>query len=243
MDILLVSAFFIGLTSNLHCLGMCGPISTIIPVNRKNNWTILAGLSEYNLGRILTYSILGATSGIIGFTIQTYQTLQILSIGAGIILIIYAWNKRYNFIRVNNPTQKMTSRIVQKYMGLILNSKSNFKLFLFGMVNGILPCGMVYIALINATIIGDPWFSAIAMFVFGIGTLPVMLIANFFIKKMNWKSNPKWNKIIPYLISVLGLLIILRGLNLGIPYLSPKIDKTTVINESNKIKVDTIDCH
>jgi len=245
MNLILIGSFLIGLTSNIHCLGMCGPIASSLPLNRKNNWSILSGLFEYNFGRILVYSILGVIIGAIGFTVSTFNLLQTLSILSGVFLIIYAWNKRYHFIQIKNPMQSRWTKTLQKMLGKTFRTKSSFKLVLLGGINGLLPCGMVFIALMNASITGDIWFSAIAMFVFGLGTTPAMFGVAFFMHKINWKASKKLTVLVPYLLTIIGLMIILRGLNLGIPYLSPQV-KTIQQNSTNSntpSTIDFIDCH
>lgn len=244
MNLVLIGSFIIGLSSNLHCLGMCGPIASSLPLNRKNNFTILEGLFEYTFGRLFTYAILGAIIGSIGFSLSTFNFLQVLSILSGIFLIFYAWNKKFRLIQLNTPFQQKWTSILQKFLGKTIRSTSPFKLIFLGGINGLLPCGMVFIALMNASITGDIWFSAIAMFVFGIGTLPAMFGVAFFMHKINWKASRKFSKLVPYLLTLVGLMIILRGMNLGIPYISPKI-KTIQQENSNSEHptIDSIDCH
>ena len=236
---LLTSAFILGVISNLHCIGMCGPIAMAIPFNRSSKTTLLFGIIQYNIGRILVYSIFGIIVGFIGLGIQFIGILQTLSVIAGFGIILYAWRKvlfsgtffdRFSI----NFIQKFTS----KSMGKILKRKSTFRFFLFGTLNGLLPCGMVYTALITSIIAGGPSESALTMITFGLGTMPGMILITYLANKVSGKVRGKINKPLPYLVTFIGLVILLRGLNLGIPYLSPEV------KYSEKTKdIKTINCH
>lgn len=242
MESVLLLGLILGITSNLHCIGMCGPIAMAIPVNRKSNGTILSGVLQYNFGRILTYALLGVIVGSIGITINTLGFLQWLSILAGIFLILFAWRKWFVtklFSRVPNIG---IQSIVSKGLGKVIKSKSPFKISTLGILNGFLPCGMVYAALVNALLAGNPAGSAYAMIAFGIGTLPSMIAVGFAANRINSTMRQKFNKIVPYLLTVVGILIVLRGMNLDIPYLSPKVSiKTTKI--TNEPEVEMSCCH
>jgi sulfite exporter TauE/SafE len=224
MSTFVITGFILGLTSSLHCIGMCGPIAMAVPVNRKNNWTILGGVLQYNLGRIFTYSILGLLIGSIGLTIHTFGILQWLSIISGILLIAYAWRKWLGkSFHLNIPSFNVNG-FVSKGIGTILRSKFPFKLPLLGAMNGLLPCGMVYVALMNALLTGTQGSSALAMIAFGVGTLPSMIAVGFAAGKINGALRTKLNSAVPYMLTLVGFLIILRGMNLGIPFISPKAE-------------------
>ena len=239
MVAVLTSAFVLGIISNLHCIGMCGPIALAIPLNRTSSLTKIGGIIQYNLGRIFTYTVLGFIVGFIGLGIELIGVLQSLSIISGIAIILYAWRKKLftgKFLPAisSNSLQKFTS----KSMGKILKNQHPFKLFLLGMLNGILPCGMVYTALITAIIAGHPTYSALSMIIFGLGTLPGMVAITFFAHQLKVKYRSKINHALPYLVSIVGLLIVLRGMNLDIPYISPK---AVLSQKTNKVEMSC--CH
>lgn len=246
MFTIIISGFIIGLASNFHCIGMCGPIAMAIPVNRTNNWTIASGAFQYNLGRIITYSILGALIGTIGITINTFGILQWLSIIAGVGLILFAWRKHFQrLFSAKIPTLGIQP-FLNKRLGKVIKSKSPFKLVLLGTLNGLLPCGMVFVALGNAILTGDIVLSALAMLAFGIGTLPAMIAVTFMANKINTKARQKMNKIVPYMLTIVGLLIILRGMNLGIPYISPStklVEKVNTEGSQVETSVEMDCCH
>ena len=248
---IIFTGFIIGLGSNFHCIGMCGPIALAVPVQRKNNLTILSGALQYNIGRVITYGILGAIIGTIGLTINTFGILQGLSIISGIGLILYAWRKYLGNIFRLKKSRFSIQPLLNKGLGKVIRSKSPFRLFFLGLLNGLLPCGMVFVALTNALLTGDIIPSTIAMIAFGIGTLPAMIGVIFMMNKITQQTRQKMTKIVPYLLTIVGLLIILRGLNLGIPYISPNvkmIEKKIDVNnnetteESDTEKTIQMDC-
>ncbi len=235
----IATGFILGLGSNFHCIGMCGPIALAVPVNRKNNFTILSGALQYNIGRIITYAILGLIVGSIGLTISTLGVLQWLSILTGIGIILYAWKQYFGKLLPSKITTQFSIQpILTKSLGKVIRSKNPFRLFFLGFLNGLLPCGMVFIALTNALLTGDVIPSAIAMIAFGIGTLPAMIGVIFMMNKITQQARQKMTKIVPYLLTIVGLLIILRGLNLGIPYISPSVKMVEKKLEPNEANTD-----
>lgn len=246
MTTFIVTGLILGFTSNFHCIGMCGPIALAVPVNRKNNLTILSGAIQYNFGRVISYSILGLIVGLIGISFHAFGVLQWLSIISGIFLILFAWRKYLKSLVNNHLPSLPIQSYLNKGLGKVIRSKNPLKLFLLGGLNGFLPCGMVYAALLNALLTGDILGSVLAMISFGIGTLPAMIGVIFMANKITPQLRTKFNTIVPYLITIVGLLIIFRGLNLGIPYISPqmKIKQNTeenIDNTSDSIEMQC--CH
>lgn len=238
----------LGLSSSLHCIGMCGPIALAIPVDRTNKWRLIAGILKYNLGRVFIYSILGALIGMIGLTIQTFGIMQWISIVSGILLILFAWKKYIGKLFPSNLNHHLTG-FISRNIGGVMKSKHALKLPLLGMLNGLLPCGMVYVALTNAVLTGTIAESSLAMLFFGIGTIPAMFSVGFFASRITSNVRQKINVLLPYFLTLIGLLIVLRGMNLGIPYLSPKIElvkKATHASTEQKSEQSTIQmdcCH
>ena len=202
---------------------MCGPIALAIPVNRKNNSTILFGAFQYNFGRIISYAFLGAIIGLIGLSVHTFGILQWLSIVSGIFLIFFAWRKYLSSLFSRHLPALPFQKHLNATIGKVIRSKNPLKLSLLGLLNGFLPCGMVYAALLNALLSGNAIDGSLAMVFFGIGTLPAMVSVIYMANKFTPQLRSKFNRIVPYFISLVGLLIVLRGLNLGIPYVSPII--------------------
>lgn len=225
---IIITALILGLTSSLHCIGMCGPIAMAIPIDRSSQSKVIFGILTYNLGRILVYGLLGLIIGSIGFSLQTFGILQWISILSGIGLIIFAWRKYLSKLNFHFLPSLQFNGMINKLFGKIVRSNSKFKLLFLGAINGLLPCGMVYIALLNALLAGTLVGSSMAMISFGLGTIPAMFAVSYTFNKITGKTRLALNRIVPYAMTVVGLMIVLRGLNLGIPYLSPeiKISKT-----------------
>jgi sulfite exporter TauE/SafE len=227
--------FIIGLSSSFHCLGMCGPIALAIPVNRSSNFSIVSGTLQYNFGRIIAYSLLGFLIGSIGFSFSVLKWMQWLSILAGLLMILIAWHKFFSSGQ-SKLEMKLTQQI-SRGIGQLIRSKNPFKLVGLGALNGFLPCGMVFLGLTNALIQGSPEKGTLAMVFFGLGTLPIMFTVVFFASKLSGNWRLKFSKAVPYIMTVIGILVILRGLNLGIPYISPEIKLSTESDEKQKVEM------
>lgn len=232
---MLLSALILGLGGSFHCIGMCGPIAFVLPVDRTNKWKATLQSLLYHLGRMITYSFIGALFGLFGKGLSLVGFQQNVSILMGVIMILAVvfptnYLAKFNFA---SPLYKLTQKL-KKYLGSYLQKKSNSALFVIGILNGFLPCGLVYMALIGSIAMGDPVQGALYMFIFGAGTSPLLtgaiLAGNF----LSVTARNKINKIIPYLVVLVGALFILRGLALGIPFLSPP-NKKLQINEKAKM--------
>jgi uncharacterized protein len=226
------TAFTLGLLGSFHCIGMCGPIALALPVAGNSTGKRITAAFIYNSGRIITYSILGLLFGIIGktFAVAGFQRWFSISIGSLIILSILAPRLFKNVNKVSGLAVRLTSRIKsamsRSFAGFQQRTFSSF--FFIGTLNGLLPCGLVYLAVAGASVMQGPVEGFAYMGLFGAGTLPVMLsvvLAGNFIS-LNIRSHIR--KSMPFIILFIGVLFILRGLNLGIPYISPKISKGEV---------------
>lgn len=242
-----ITGFILGISSSLHCIGMCGPIAMALPLNRKSNATILSGALQYNSGRVVTYAILGIIAGSIGLTVNTFGVLQWASIFSGVLLILFAWRKLLSRVSwLHAPNFFLTTRL-NGLLGKVIRSKNPMKLTFLGALNGLFPCGMVYAALLNAILAGSPMASSVAMISFGIGTLPAMIFVSFAMGKISAERQRSFRRALPYILSIVGAIIVLRGMNLNIPYLSPKVsvEQTTEAEsgESNTPKTEvTMEC-
>lgn len=233
----ILSAFAIGLFGSLHCIGMCGPIAIALPVPNSSNISFVTGRLLYNIGRVLTYSFLGSIFGLLGsrFVIAGFQ--QGISITLGIIiLLVVLMPSKYKVKVTQHPLILKLAAPLKESIGTLFKRGTFSSMFLIGILNGFLPCGLVYVALAGAIASGDAISGAAVMVLFGLGTVPAMFAATVFGKFINISLRRKLNKLIPAFAIVLALIFILRGMALGIPYLSPKIS-AQVVNESN------IDCH
>lgn len=218
---LFITAFSLGLLGSFHCLGMCGPIAFTLPV--KNNRFLSAIL--YNSGRIITYSTFGLLFGFIGQGLKTATTQQFLSIAFGSLLIIGTIlpAKFFNKFQVSAYFTKAVSQL-KFTLSKFIHQKGVFSLLIIGLLNGLLPCGLVYAAIGGSIATGNTYDGILFMASFGLGTLPMMFTAIFFSNFISVKFRSVVRKLLPILLVIMGLQLIIRGLNLNIPYLSPKIN-------------------
>ncbi|CAN1491092.1 COG2836 Uncharacterized conserved protein [Flavobacteriaceae bacterium] len=219
---MLFTAFIFGLISSFHCIGMCGPIAMMLPVDRNNQAKKVTQIITYHLGRLFAYSTIGFIFGMLGkgFLLAGMQQKMSIFIGIAMILIILIPEKvvaNYNF---SKPIFKVISKI-KTTLGSQFKNKSYKSLFTIGLLNGFLPCGMVYVALFGAIAMQSPTLGILYMVLFGLGTVPMMSSIVYLNSFLTIPIRNKIQKAIPYVAVFLGIVFILRGLGLGIPYISP----------------------
>lgn len=219
---MLFTALLFGLVSSLHCIGMCGPIATMLPVSRTNPALKTLQLLMYHAGRLSSYGFLGFIFGIIGKGLFIAGFQQKLSIVMGILMITITLIPERIFMQYNfsKPIYKIISS-VKSSLGKQLKKKSPISLYAIGVLNGFLPCGLVYAALFGAIAIQSPFKSTVYMIVYGLGTIPMM---SLIVYVSHFLSNPirnKLQKLIPVVSVVIGMLFVMRGLGLDLPYISP----------------------
>ena len=216
---------------------MCGPIAIALPIPNANNISFVIGRLLYNLGRVATYSFLGAVFGLLGsrLVISGFQQSVSITLGIAILIAVLIPPKYKAKISQHTIIQKITLPLKSGISDLF--KRGTFSaMFLIGLLNGLLPCGLVYVALAGAIASGNALSGTLVMILFGLGTIPMMFAATIFGKFINLNIRRKITKAIPVFAVILGILFIVRGMGLGIPYLSPKIS-AQVVNESN------LDCH
>jgi len=222
MDILW-TGFLFGLLGSAHCIGMCGPIAVALPGSRDLMRSYLSGRVLYNLGRTITYTLMGAVLGLLGLGVWLAGYQQALSVltGAGIVVItLLTWNR--SLIPTGAIFNGLASRF-ERMMRPLMQSNSQSGMLLIGVVNGFLPCGLVYVALAAALSTGSIYGGMAYMALFGIGTAPVMFLMAVSPGMLSGKWHHRLQKAIPWLAILVGMLLILRGLSLGIPYVSPDL--------------------
>jgi len=228
---MLWTALVLGLAGSFHCIGMCGPIAFVLPVDRSSKSKLIFQTFLYHFGRISSYSIIGLLFGFIGKGLYLAGFQQRLSILMGVVMIaivltpVSLFNK-YNF---SKPLYNIIGKVKQK-LGSYLTKKSNKALFLIGFFNGFLPCGLVYMALLGSISTGNALNGSLYMAIFGMGTIPLMTGAIFLGNFVNLSLRNKIQKAIPVFVVIIGLLFIMRGLGLGIPYISPSDAKLQISN-------------
>ncbi|MGM0636097.1 MAG: sulfite exporter TauE/SafE family protein [Bacteroidota bacterium] len=216
------SAFVLGFLGSLHCVGMCGPIAFMLPVSQTNSAKKAFQISLYHLGRILAYAIIGLFFGLIGEGFSAFGFQQNLSIVIGVLMIltILIPQPYLKSFKITLPIYRLIGKI-KSAIGQSFKKKSLDTFFNLGFLNGFLPCGLVYIAVFAAIAMNQTWQGSLYMMMFGLGTIPLMtgvVYSKGIIQKF---TKNKFKKIIPYVVVLMGILFILRGLGLGIPYLSP----------------------
>ncbi len=221
---LIFAAFTMGLLGSFHCVGMCGPLALSLPINNDSFWSKFSGALLYNAGRIVTYSVFGLFFGAIGKSFALFGFQQWLSVVLGVLIIFFViLPKRVSSFSGNNYTLIFFEKI-RSFLGQLFFKKNYSSLFSIGLLNGLLPCGLVYMAAAGAVATGDIINSVYFMAFFGFGTLPVMWGITFFGNYINIKIRQNIRKAYPYMMMLMACLLILRGMGLGIPYVSPKED-------------------
>lgn len=233
---ILWTSFLVGLLGSLHCIGMCGPITLALPVFRNAPATLILSRILYNLGRTLTYAFMGALIGLLGQGFSLVGAQRWLSIIAGIllILIVFIPSEFSAKLSILKPAHHFTSFLKKKF-GNLFRKQTLQSTFLIGLINGFLPCGLVYVALAGALATGSVLGGVLYMGFFGLGTLPLMFIFSLAGQFINVEARRKFTRLIPTFIVALGILFILRGMNLGIPFISPQLE--------GKEKMETPACH
>lgn len=233
---MLYSAFILGLLGSLHCVGMCGPIAFMLPVDRSNSLKKVSQIGVYHIGRLLAYSLIGLAFGLVGKSLNLFGVQQQLSIAVGILMIVVVLIPYRTFAKYNlsKPLNKVISK-VKSNLGQALKKKTPDTFLTIGFLNGFLPCGLVYMAVFGAVATGSLLQGSFYMVLFGLGTIPLMTSAIYLGKFLNQTIKQRIQKAIPVFVVIIGVLFILRGLGLGIPYISP----APVV----EMATSAIDCH
>lgn len=241
---LILSALALGFASGFHCVGMCGPIALSMGLTKKQATNFYLQNLTYQFGRIVTYSLLGAVLGIIGEGFEMAGIQQYLTIAVGVILIIMAL---FSFggkdFASKIPFLSKFLYSVKMNLGKLLQKADYRSRFTTGVLNGFLPCGMVYMALTASLAGGGIWQGASYMALFGLGTLPFMFAVVLVGNLMNQAFRVKILKVIPFVMIILGGLFIIRGLELGIPYISPKAEAMKIAPNNGMHNHEDMNCH
>ncbi len=226
------SAFVLGFFGSFHCIGMCGPIALALPQHEGKSFLNISSALLYNIGRVITYSIIGVLFGILGKGIYMGGLQQGVSIATGIIIILFV---AFPFLVPSKFKQFSVLQIpmMRNAFSNAFKMKSMFAYIALGLINGLLPCGFVYMALSAAMLTGTAWNGSMFMFLFGLGTIPAMLSMSLMGSIINLNFRNKIKKAVPAISILVGIILILRGLNLGIPYVSPAMQ-----HQKQETKVD-----
>lgn len=216
---ILFTGFLFGILGSAHCAGMCGPIAVALPGSDRSGFQLVIGRLIYNMGRTLTYMLMGTLAGLLGLGAALAGYQGWLSIMAGaVILIMLLFRSRFL-----STSSFFRSDYFKGLFNRLLRTPGNASLLSLGLLNGFLPCGLVYLALAGSAAAGSLLNSVLYMGLFGIGTTPMMMALSLAPGWLSPHARQRLNRFIPYGAALIAVLLIIRGLSLGIPYLSPDL--------------------
>ena len=227
--------FFMGLIGSVHCIAMCGPLVMALPISQQTNFQKWQSILLYHAGKISSYTLLGIIFGLFGSQLPLYGVQENLSIVMGIIMllyVVYVFVIKPKFIPRFLQFNLLYTFIVKK-MGQLFQRKNRTVFYLIGFLNGLLPCGMIYVALTSALATQKILEGGLLMAFFGLGTMPALIMVAIGGQYFSLNFRKKIQNLLPVFIFSMGVLLILRGMNLGIPFLSPHLG----------IGNDKISCH
>ena len=216
-------ALLMGFTGSLHCAGMCGPIVFIMPFQAFAGLRKALALALYHIGRTSVYALLATVLFSFRSLFQP-AVQQYISIGMGVLMLLAgAWSfLSHSVLRWSLPWEEP----VKRKLGSLLGNPGLGGIFAAGALNGLLPCGLVYIALSASIMLPSAPQAAGMMYLFGLGTMPMLIGLSLLRQRLQFMRIASVRRMAPIVVVFFGALFLLRGLNLGIPYLSPKISVT-----------------
>jgi uncharacterized protein len=218
----LLSGFTLGFAGSLHCVGMCGPLSLALPTQHLSPIRKFTSLLLYQTGRIVTYGIIGLVFGLAGRQIYLSGYQQLISMIMGLSILGVATTYFIQRYRRQGLISGRFYKMISKTIAVLLRKPGGLSTFLLlGAVNGLLPCGMVYIALLATLSFSETGQAIGFMTMFGVGTLPAMMLVSYAAHALKGKSRLVFRQVVPFFILLTGVLLVLRGMNLGIPFISP----------------------
>jgi len=214
------TAFLLGFVGSAHCAGMCGPLALALPHWGRGQGSFLLGRFLYNFGRIITYAGMGAIFGLLGqgAALAGLQRWVSLTLGALILMGVIVAPRFANRVPVTRGVNWLKAAL-----GSMLQRRAMPAMFGIGLLNGLLPCGLVYVACAAATATGDVLSGMRYMIAFGLGTVPMLLAISLLGTKLQFALRFRVQRLIPASLILVGMLLLLRGMALGIPYVSPKL--------------------
>ncbi len=213
MGWLLLSAWVMGFVGSTHCIGMCGPLAMSLPIISNNTFDRLFAALVYNLGRITTYAFYGSLIGITQTLFVPFVFQHELSIIIGVLLILFSLYFLFFQRTIAVFSNSKFYQLVTNALGQLYQKPSVKNLFLIGVLNGLLPCGLVYLALASAFATGTMAKSIFFMSFFGLGTLPAMWSMVFFANYFSPMIRTYLRKLYPFIFAITGIMLILRGMN------------------------------
>lgn len=213
----------LGFLGSAHCAGMCGPIVLALPGSDQPTPSLVTGRLLYNFGRVITYMILGLVVGLIGVGASLAGYQQLISIITGVMILAFALLPKRFYNKLLHQSPAFFNNLFGSSFKRLMKNGSPSSLFGIGLLNGLLPCGFVYLGLIGAIAMGSLWGSVAFMGLFGLGTIPLLFAMSLITRFMGADFRFKLQRLLPVGAAILGVLLILRGLALGIPFISPDL--------------------
>ncbi len=233
MITLFITAFVTGLFGSLHCAGMCGPLA--LSFNMQNSGNTFFNAFVYNISRIFAYFLLGIIFGAIGLSFSFAGLQQISSVIMGVLIIVLVL-MQYVSHKNHFPFLTKYTNYIKHKISMAFSAKGFSGIVSLGFLNGLLPCGLVYLALAGAVASGEIMTGGVYMMLFGLGTLPLMYSFAAFGNYLGIHKRILIRKYLPVFSILIASLLILRGMNLGIPYLSPHFDIAGEVMDCCKVK-------
>ncbi len=235
----LIAAISLGFLGSFHCIGMCGPIALALPVHSMPLSKRIVSIFAYNFGRIITYTIFGALFGLIGQSFFLFGFQQKLSIVIGLLILcgLFISTRLANKLQFQNKLFSVFNRL-KNAIAKQFQKKSLQSFFSIGFLNGLLPCGLVYLGIAGAISTGSVFKGALFMMVFGMGTLPFMFAISHTSHLITSNTRTKIRKVMPLMIGLMAILLVLRGLNLGIKYISPSLTEEKIVSTTCKEQIN-----
>lgn len=205
-----LTALIIGLAGSLHCLGMCSPLAFAVTNFRRPYFT---NRLIYNGGRILCYGLLGMFFSTFGslFRLSGFQNALTLTLGCALIVLGIAGTRYFRIPFLTPLVQKITASI-KSLFAEFLQRKTTVSVAFLGALNGLLPCGLTYVALTYCLTLGSPIAGFAFMLVFGAGTLPVMLGLTSGMQFLTNRFHFSLGNFTTIAMIVLGALLMSRGM-------------------------------
>ncbi len=220
----LLAALALGLFGSLHCVGMCGPLALALPRGSGARRHLIVGRLLYNLGRVMTYALLGLLFGLLGSAARIAGLQQALSIATGTSILLWLLlPKRLTQRAATVSGAAVGLAALKGWLAPLFRRRGYTAQFLIGVLNGLLPCGFVYIGLAGALAQPGVLQSAAFMALFGAGTFPAMFAVSLVPGLLSPHARLSIRRLLPVGTAIVAVLLIMRGLSLGIPYVSPKL--------------------
>ncbi len=212
------TAFTIGLFGSLHCVGMCGPIALSLPYQDETKLRTLINVLTYNFGRTFSYTIIGIIPGIfgLGVFVSGYQSSLAIILGILMILIaLFSINIEQQILKIKG--YKKFNNWLREQFARQFKKGNRSTLLSIGLLNGFLPCGMVYVGVAGAITQGHILDSMLYMMFFGLGTMPLMILMSFSGHWVSGNFRKQLFKMVPFVIFFFGFFFLWRGLEVELP--------------------------